>query len=43
MNDAKEPCLTVDRLARSDKARAVGLFVDTADGLCRNIKITPAR
>jgi hypothetical protein len=43
INDRKEACLTVARLARSDKARPVGLFVDTGDGLYRNIRITPAR
>jgi hypothetical protein len=43
VNGAKESCLTVDRLARSEKVRPVGLFVDTADGFYRNIRITPAR
>jgi hypothetical protein len=43
VNEAKESCLTVDRLAMSEKARPVGLFVDTAEGLYRHIRITPAK
>jgi hypothetical protein len=43
VKDAKEPCLTVDRLSSSEKARPAGLFVDTGDGLYRNLSITPAR
>jgi len=41
VNQAKEPCLTVDRLTESGKPRQVGLFVDSADGLYANLKITP--
>ena len=43
VNEAKKSCLKVDRLAGGEKARPVGLFVDTADGLYRKLKITPAR
>jgi hypothetical protein len=41
VNDAKEPCLTVDRLAAVRKARALGLLVDTGDGLYARLKVIP--
>ncbi len=43
INDAKEPCLTVERLAESGKNRRVGLFVDTGDGLYANFKVIPTK
>jgi len=43
VNDATEPCLVVDRLARGDVQRPTGLFVDVADGLYANLKITSAK
>jgi hypothetical protein len=43
VNDAKQPCLVVDRLAHGDVKRSTGLFVDVADGLYANLKITPAQ
>ena len=39
VNEAKEPCLVVDRLEEGGKSRQVGLFVDTGDGLYANLKI----
>jgi hypothetical protein len=42
VNEAKEPCLTVERLAEVKKGRPMGLFVDSADGLYANLEITPA-
>ena len=41
VNDAPDPCLTVDRLATGGLGRPVGLFVDVAEGLYANVKITP--
>jgi hypothetical protein len=41
VEDAKEPCLVVDRLADPKKAQ-VGLWVDSHDGEFRNLKIVPA-
>ncbi|MEI6781156.1 MAG: hypothetical protein WCQ21_09585 [Verrucomicrobiota bacterium] len=43
VNDATEPCLVVDRLARGDVKRPTGLFVDVAEGLYANLKITSAK
>jgi hypothetical protein len=43
VNEAKEPCLTADRLAEGGMGRPVGLFVDTGDGLYADLKITPAK
>ena len=43
VNDAKEPCLTVDRLAEGGKGRAVGLFVDSGDGLYARLKVIPTK
>jgi hypothetical protein len=43
VDGAKEPCLTVDRLAEGGRGRRVGLFVDSADGLYAGLKITPTR
>ena len=39
---ALEPCLTTTRLAQAH-GRAVGLFVDSADGMYANLRITPDR
>lgn len=43
VNDSKEPCLTVNRLAEGGMNRPVGLFVDVAEGLYANLKITPSK
>jgi hypothetical protein len=43
INEAKEPCLTVDRLAEVRKGRPVGLFVDTAEGLYASFKVIPTK
>jgi hypothetical protein len=40
-NDAKEPCLTVERFLDAKKSKRVGLFVDSADGYYANLKIVP--
>jgi hypothetical protein len=42
VDDAKEPCLVVDRLATRDKGR-VGLWVDSHEGSFRNLTIRPAK
>jgi hypothetical protein len=42
VDDAKEPCLVVDRLASREKGK-VGLFVDSNEGSFRNLKILPAK
>jgi hypothetical protein len=42
VEDAKEPCLVVDRLAGREKGQ-VGLWVDSHDGEFRNLKILPAK
>lgn len=42
VDDAKEPCLVVDRLANRDTGK-VGLWVDSKDGSFRNLKILPAK
>ena len=41
VNDAKEPCLVVDRLASREKGK-VGLWVDSQDGAFSNLKIVLA-
>ncbi len=41
VDDAKEPCLVVDRLARREKGK-VGLWVDSREGTFRNLQISPA-
>jgi hypothetical protein len=42
VEDAKEPCLVVDRLAGREKGQ-VGLWVDSHEGAFRNLKIVPAQ
>jgi hypothetical protein len=42
LNRAKEPCLTVNRLAEGRAKRPVGLFVDVAEGLFANLAVKPA-
>jgi hypothetical protein len=42
VDDAKEPCLVVDRLASREKGK-VGLWVDGHEGTFRNLKIVPAK
>ena len=41
VDDAKEPCLVVDRLAGREKGK-VGLWVDSREGAFRNLRIVPA-
>jgi hypothetical protein len=41
VNEAKEPCLSVDRLVEGVKGRPAGLFVDTGDGLYAHFKVIP--
>jgi hypothetical protein len=43
VNDAKSPSLVVDRLATGKAKRAMGLFVDSADGLYANVRVTPGK
>jgi hypothetical protein len=43
VNGAKDPSLTVPRLALGGTERPVGLFVDVDDGAYANFKITPAK
>jgi hypothetical protein len=43
VDQAKEPSLTVGRLAENGKGKRIGLFVDTADGYYANFKIMPAK
>lgn len=43
VNEAQEPCLTVDRLVEGGKSRPVGLFVDVSDGLYANFRVRPAQ
>jgi len=38
VDDAKEPCLVIDRLARREKGK-VGLWVDSKEGAFRNLTI----
>jgi hypothetical protein len=40
--DAKEPCLVVDRLGGRERGM-VGLWVDSQEGAFRNLKILPAK
>ena len=40
VNDAKTPCLVTDRLRSSGHRRPAGLFVDSAEGLYANFRIT---
>jgi hypothetical protein len=42
VDDAKEPCLVVDRLSTSEKGK-VGLWVDSREGAFTNLKILPAK
>jgi hypothetical protein len=42
VDEAKEPCLVVDRLAGSVMGK-VGLWVDSNEGSFRNLKIRPAK
>lgn len=42
VDDAKEPCLVVDRLASREKGK-VGLWVDSREGAFSNLKIQPAK
>ncbi len=42
VDDAKEPCLVVDRLAGREKGK-VGLWVDSKEGEFRNLRILPAK
>jgi len=43
VNEAKEPCLVVDRLADGGKPHPLGLFVDSGDGLYANLKVSKIR
>jgi hypothetical protein len=43
VNHAADPCLSVDRLPTGKTGEEVGLFVDSADGLYANLKITANR
>lgn len=40
VDDAAEPCLSVERLATGRPGRPVGLFVDVAEGQYANLKVT---
>jgi hypothetical protein len=42
VNEAKQPCLVVDRLASREGGR-VGLWVDSRDGAFANLKIVPTK
>jgi len=42
VNEAKEPCLVVDRLGARENGR-VGLWVDSRDGAFANLKILPTK
>jgi hypothetical protein len=42
VDDAKEPCLAVDRLGGRERGM-VGLWVDSQEGAFRNLKILPAK
>lgn len=42
VDEAKEPCLVVERLASQPKGK-VGLWVDSKEGTFRNLKITAAK
>jgi hypothetical protein len=41
VNEAKQPCLTVKRLAKGGIKRPAGLLVDVSDGLYADLKIRP--
>ncbi|WP_310389256.1 hypothetical protein [Roseateles sp.] len=41
VDDAKAPSLVVERLSRGNAKRPLGLFVDSADGVYANLRITP--
>ena len=41
VNEANEPSLVVRRLAMGGNSRPAGLFVDSAEGIYANFKITP--
>jgi hypothetical protein len=41
VDDAKAPSLVVARLSRVNAKRPLGLFVDSADGIYANLRITP--
>jgi hypothetical protein len=41
VDDSKAPSLVVKRLARGDVMRPMGLFVDSADGVYANLRVTP--
>jgi len=41
VNEAMEPSLVVERLALGKVRRPVGLFVDSAEGLYANLRVTP--
>jgi hypothetical protein len=43
VEQAKEPTLTVNRLAEGGKGRPFGLFVDVSDGLYANLRVTPGK
>lgn len=43
VNHAKQPSLVVRRLSAADAPRAVGLFVDSADGLYADFTVSPNR
>jgi hypothetical protein len=42
VDDAKDPCLVVDRLANREKGKT-GLWVDSKEGAFSNLKILPAK
>lgn len=41
VDDAQEPSLVVARLSRGGVKRSVGLFVDSAEGIYANLRISP--
>jgi hypothetical protein len=41
VDDAKAPSLVVERLSRGNAKHPLGLFVDSADGVYANLRITP--
>ena len=43
VNDANAPSLVADRLATDKAKRPMGLFVDSADGLYANVKVTAGK
>jgi Domain of Unknown Function (DUF1080) len=42
VDDAKEPCLVIDRLDNSERGK-VGFWVDSKEGTFRNLRILPAK